>query len=130
MAEASHPRHAVPDPLATIRTPRFWLTPVLVPLIMFSALAALHTAGILNPTPNLHHFPVAVVNSDAGPTGKQIVDGLTSGLNRDQFDVRVLTPDEAAANWAGHRSTASYGFPKTSPLHSKLSAAEPRRPGR
>ena len=96
MAEASHPRHAVPNPLATIRTPRFWLTPVLVPLVVFSALAALYLAGILNPTPNLRHFPVGVVNSDAGPTGAQVVDGLTSGLNHDQFDVRVLTSDEAA----------------------------------
>jgi YhgE/Pip-like protein len=87
----------VPDPLATIRTPRFWLTPIVVPLVVFSALAALYLAGILNPTPNLRHFPVAVVNSDAGPSGKQVVDALTSGLNHDQFDVRVLTPDEASS---------------------------------
>jgi YhgE/Pip-like protein len=87
----------VPNPLATIRTPRFWLTPIVVPLVVFSALAALYLAGILNPTPNLRHFPVAVVNSDAGPSGKQVVDALTSGLNHDQFDLRVLTPDEAAS---------------------------------
>lgn len=92
----THPRHAVPDPLATVRTPRFWLTPVLVPLVVFSALAALYLAGILNPTPNLRNFPVAVVNSDAGPSGADVVDGLTSGLDPKQFDVRVLTPDEAA----------------------------------
>ena len=91
----THPRHAVPDPLATIRTPRFWLVPILVPLVVFSALAALYLAGILNPTPNLRHFPVAVVNADAGPSGKQVVDGLTSGLDHDEFDVRVLTTDEA-----------------------------------
>jgi YhgE/Pip-like protein len=91
----SHPRHAVVDPLATIRTPRFWLSPIVVTVVVFSALAALYLAGILNPTPNLRHFPVAVANSDAGPTGKQVVDGLTSGLNRDQFDVRVLTQAEA-----------------------------------
>jgi YhgE/Pip-like protein len=95
MATPAHPRHAIPDPLATIRTLRFWLPPILVPLVVFSALAALYLAGILNPTPNLRHFPVAVVNSDAGPSGQQVVDGLTSGLNHDQFDVRVLTPDEA-----------------------------------
>jgi uncharacterized phage infection (PIP) family protein YhgE len=35
------------------------------------------------------------VNADAGTDGKQIVDGLVSGLNRDQFDVRVLSADEA-----------------------------------
>ena len=91
-----HPRHRVPDPLATIRTPRFWLVPIVVPLVVFSALAALYLAGILNPTPNLRHFPVGVVNSDSGPTGKQVVDALTTGLDPDQFDVRVLTEDEAA----------------------------------
>jgi YhgE/Pip-like protein len=83
--------------LATIRTPRFWLAPIVVTLVVFSALAALYLAGILNPTTNLRHFPVAVVNSDAGPTGKQVVDGLTSGLNRDEFDVRVLTSEQATS---------------------------------
>lgn len=95
-AHRAHPRHVKPNPLTTIRTPRFWLTPILVPLVVFAALGALYLAGILNPTPNLRHFPVAVVNSDEGPSGKQVVDGLTSGLNSDQFDVRVLTSDEAA----------------------------------
>jgi YhgE/Pip-like protein len=90
-----HHRHAAPDPLATIRTPRFWLTPIVIALIVFSALAALYLGGILNPTSNLRHFPVAVVNQDAGPEGKQVVDGLVSGLNPDQFDVRVLSADEA-----------------------------------
>jgi len=91
----SHPRHAVPDPLATIRTPRFWLAPIVVSLIVFSALAALYLGGILNPTSNLRDFPVAVVNADAGSSGKEVVDGLVSGLNPDQFDVRVLSADEA-----------------------------------
>jgi len=95
MTHEAHPRHAARNPLATIRTPRFWLAPIVVTLVVFSALAALYLAGILNPTPNLRHFPVAVVNSDAGPSGKQVVDGLTSGLNHDEFDVRVLTSDEA-----------------------------------
>ena len=36
-----------------------------------------------------------MVNSDAGSDGKQIVDGLVSGLNPDQFEVRVLSADEA-----------------------------------
>ena len=49
-------RHAAPDPLATIRTPRFWLAPIVVSVVVFSALALLYLAGILNPTPNLRHF--------------------------------------------------------------------------
>ncbi|BBY44309.1 YhgE/Pip domain-containing protein [Mycolicibacterium celeriflavum] len=95
MTSPMHPRHAAPDPLQTLRTPRFWLSPIVVALTVFSALAALYLAGILNPTTNLRHFPVAVVNADVGPAGKQIVDGLTSGLDSEQFDVRVLTADEA-----------------------------------
>jgi YhgE/Pip-like protein len=95
MPAPNQPRHAAPDPLATIRTPRFWLSPIIVTLVVFSALAALYLGGILNPTTNLRHFPVTVVNEDAGPYGKQIVDGLVSGLNADEFDVRVLSADEA-----------------------------------
>lgn len=96
MSHTPHARHAAPDPMATLRTPRFWLSPIVVALVLFSALAALYLGGILNPTTNLRHFPIAVVNSDTGPSGKQIVDGLVSGLNAEQFDVRVLSADEAA----------------------------------
>ncbi|KUH99435.1 ABC transporter permease [Mycobacterium sp. IS-3022] len=95
MTHVRTPRHVAPNPYATLRTPRFWLSPIIVALTVFSALAALYLAGILNPTTNLRHFPVAIVNADAGPAGKQIVDGLTSGLDSEQFDVRVLTADEA-----------------------------------
>jgi uncharacterized phage infection (PIP) family protein YhgE len=90
-AEPTVARHSRPDPLATIRTPRFWLTPIVVTLVVFGALAALYLGGILNPTANLRHFPVAVVNADTGPTGGQIVDGLRSGLDPAQFDVRVFS---------------------------------------
>src|SRR4051795_6879003 len=96
MSHTPHARHAAPDPMATLCTPRFWLSPIVVALVLFSALAALYLGGILNPTTNLRHFPIAVVNSDTGPSGKQIVDGLVSGLNRDEFDVRVLTTEQAS----------------------------------
>lgn len=95
MSTPPRSRHRVPDPLATTRTVKFWLTPIVVSVIVFSALAALYLAGILNPTTNLRHFPIAVVNQDTGPTGKQIVDGLVSGLDRNQFDVRELSSEEA-----------------------------------
>jgi len=49
----------------------------------------------LNPATNLRHFPIAVVNEDAGPTGKQIVDGLVAGLDKNKFDIRVVSHDEA-----------------------------------
>jgi YhgE/Pip-like protein len=76
-------------------TVRFWVAPIVVTLALLSALCALYLGGILNPTTNLRHFPIAVVNEDAGPTGAQIVKGLTSGLDQNKFDLRVVSRAEA-----------------------------------
>ncbi len=89
-----HARHAAPDPRAT-RTVRFWLAPIVITLLLMSALAALYLGGILRPAASLHRFPIAVVNEDAGPVGGQIVDGMKSGLDRNKFDLRLLTREEA-----------------------------------
>ncbi|HEX2285631.1 MAG TPA: DUF3533 domain-containing protein [Mycobacterium sp.] len=97
MSTPAHTRHAATNRLATIRTPRFWLAPIVVSVAVFSALALLYLAGILNPTTNLRNFPVAVVNQDTGSSGQQIVDGLVTGLDPDEFDVRVLSASEAAS---------------------------------
>src|SRR5258708_37956211 len=94
----SPPRHAAPNPMHNVkalRSVRFWALPILATLALMSALCALYLGGILNPTTNLRHFPIAVVNEDAGPTGKQIVDGLVAGLDKNKFDVRVVSHDEA-----------------------------------
>src|ERR1700752_2267335 len=94
----SQPRHAAPNPkrnIRAIRTVRFWALPIVVTLALMSALCALYLGGILNPTTNLRHFPVAVVNEDAGPYGGQIADGLASGLDKNKFDVRLVSHDEA-----------------------------------
>ena len=115
----SHPRHAAPDatpdadsdatlprqdaarrsglanPKAT-RTVRFWTLPIVVTLAVLAALAAFYLGGILNPMTNLRHFPIAVVNEDAGPTGAQAVKGLLSTFEKDDaYDVRVLSHDDA-----------------------------------
>jgi uncharacterized phage infection (PIP) family protein YhgE len=102
-------RHAAPDatpqddavalprlanPKAT-RTVRFWTLPIVVTLAVLTALAAFYLGGILNPMTNLRHFPIAVVNEDAGPTGAQVVKGMLSGLDKDAYDVRVLGHDDA-----------------------------------
>lgn len=92
------PRHAVPNPdrnITALRTVRFWAAPLLITLAMMSALCALYLGGILNPMTNLRHFPIAVVNEDAGPAGKQIVDRLVNGLDKNKFDVRVVSRAEA-----------------------------------
>ena len=113
----SHSRHAAPDatpgdaatalpqdrpapsglanPKAT-RTVRFWTVPIVITLAVLSALAAFYLGGILNPMTNLRHFPIAVVNEDAGPTGAQVVKGLLSNFAKDDaYDVRVLSHDAA-----------------------------------
>jgi YhgE/Pip-like protein len=87
--------HAAPDPIRNIKTVRFWAAPIVVTLALMSALAALYLGGILNPATNLRHFPIAVMNEDAGPTGKQLVDGLVAGLDKNKFDIRVVSHDEA-----------------------------------
>jgi len=94
----SQPRHAAPNPnrnVKALRSVRFWAAPIVITLALMSALAALYLGGILNPTTNLRHFPIAVVNQDAGPAGKQIVDGLVAGLDKNKFDIRVVSHDEA-----------------------------------
>ena len=77
------PRHAAPNPkrnTKALRTVRFWALPIGATLALMAALCALYLGGILNPAINLRHFPIAVVNEDAGPAGKQIVDGLVAGF--------------------------------------------------
>jgi YhgE/Pip-like protein len=94
----SQPRHAAPNPnrnVKAVRTVRFWALPVVVTMALMSALCALYLGGILNPMTNLRHFPIAVVNEDAGPYGAQIADGLTSALDKNKFDVRVVSHDAA-----------------------------------
>ncbi|OBG20545.1 YhgE/Pip domain-containing protein [Mycobacterium sp. 852002-51057_SCH5723018] len=94
----SQPRHAAPNPnrnVKAVRTVRFWALPVVVTLALMSALCALYLGGILNPMTNLRHFPIAVVNEDAGPYGAQIADGLSSALDKNKFDVRAVSHDEA-----------------------------------
>ncbi len=91
-------RHAAPNPnrnVEAVRTVRFWALPIVVTLALMAALCALYLGGILNPITNLRHFPIAVVNEDAGPFGAQIADGLTSALDKNKFDVRVVSHDEA-----------------------------------
>ena len=96
------PRHATPDTpppgLASpkaMRTVRFWALPVLIALAVFGLLATFFLGGILRPMTNLRHFPIAILNEDAGPTGAQVVKGMMAGFDNDAYDVRVLNKDQA-----------------------------------
>jgi YhgE/Pip-like protein len=85
----------LPNPKATA-TVRFWTVPIVIALVVLAALAAFYLGGILNPMTNLRHFPIAVVNEDAGPTGAQVVKGLMSNFDKDDaYDVHMLSHDEA-----------------------------------
>ena len=71
-----------------------WTVPVVITLALMSALAAFYLGGLLNPMANLRHFPIAVLNEDAGPNGGQIVENLVSGLDNNKYDLRVLSRTE------------------------------------
>lgn len=95
-------RHAAPDaprqglagPKVT-RTVRFWTLPVVITLAVLGLLATFYLGGLLQPMTNLRHFPIAILNEDAGPTGAQVVKGMMAGFDNDAYDVRVLNKDQA-----------------------------------
>jgi uncharacterized phage infection (PIP) family protein YhgE len=92
------PLYPVRDATASAKAPRtvrFWAVPIVISLAVLAALAALYLGGNLKPTSNLRHFPIALVNEDAGPTGEKIVKGLVGSLDKDKFDIRVLSRQEA-----------------------------------
>ena len=91
------PQHEAPSPAGrnALLKLRFWVAPIIISLGLLSGFAMLYFGGILNPITNLRHFPIAVVNQDTGQTGKTITDGLVANMDKNQFDLRVLTADEA-----------------------------------
>src|SRR6201996_2036124 len=90
-ASANH-RIAGPKPTRTVT---FWSLPILLTLLIVSALSAFYLGGVLQPMTNLRHFPVAILNEDAGPTGAQVVKGMLAGFDTDAYDVRVLNHEQA-----------------------------------
>jgi uncharacterized phage infection (PIP) family protein YhgE len=98
-AEPTPPQPGVsrrPGLISTKATRKVWIwtVPVVITLALMSALAAFYLGGLLNPTANLRHFPIAVLNEDAGPNGGQIVENLVSGLDNNKYDLRVLSRTE------------------------------------
>ncbi|MCQ1995675.1 YhgE/Pip domain-containing protein [Arthrobacter sp. zg-Y1171] len=87
-------------------SPRFWLLPMLVLLLLGGAGTALYIGGLGSPGDHLKHFPLAVVNQDRGATppdggspenlGQNITDQMQQGFaQNDEIDLRVLSWDEA-----------------------------------
>ncbi|EKT79151.1 hypothetical protein WSS_A28789 [Rhodococcus opacus M213] len=88
--------------MSVLRTPRFWIAPLLLVSVVMSLLAALYMGGMLNPTTHLNHFPIALVNQDEGDTtpnsnppqqqnfGDQITAGLVEGVDPDKVELRQI----------------------------------------
>ena len=106
-AEKLRPRDAGHEARpATYASPRFWLLPLLVLLLLGGAGTALYIGGLGSPGDHLKHFPLAVVNEDRGAEpadggspqdlGQNITDQMRQGFaESDQIDLRVLSWDEA-----------------------------------
>lgn len=92
---------------SVLRTPRFLFAPLLLVSIVMSLLAALYMGGMLDPTKNLDHFPIALVNQDEGDTlpgstppqqqnlGDQIEAGLIEGVDPEKVELRQIGIAEA-----------------------------------
>ncbi len=78
----------------------FLMAPIATTSALMSAPA--HLGGIPNPMTNLVAFPNALVNEDVSLRPVGLSDGLVSGLDKNKFDVRVVSPDEAR-RLLGHR---------------------------
>lgn len=106
------PINSAPVEEKILRSPRFWLTPVVIVGFVMGLLAALYMGGILNPQDNIHDFPIALVNDDAGATvpappgspnpsptqqnlGAEIASGLIAKVPKSQVDLQTMDLAEA-----------------------------------
>ena len=88
-----------------LKSPRFWVVPIVAVVVLMGLLAASYVGAIVSPNKYLHHFPIAIVNEDSGgqlpPTsgppgtpqnvrlGDQILAGVVQGTDRRKFDLQV-----------------------------------------
>ncbi|TLG15629.1 DUF3533 domain-containing protein [Nocardia cyriacigeorgica] len=90
------------------RSIRFrWIMPVAVVTLFASLLGLMYLAYVANPDQNLHDYPIAVVDNDAGTElgppghrthidyGAQVLEAITANTSGDRFDLRVVGIDEA-----------------------------------
>ncbi|QUD84544.1 DUF3533 domain-containing protein [Gordonia polyisoprenivorans] len=91
-----------------LASPRFWLLPLLLVVVVMSFMAALYMGAIADPEKNLHNFPVAIVNEDSGGSldngngtstqvdyGKQVADGIIT--NAAKSGIAVHRTDRVTA---------------------------------
>lgn len=98
-----------PEPVHALRKPVFWLGPLVVVGIVMGLLAALYLGSMLSPIKHLSHFPIAVVDQDAGTElpiaggsqkvnlGDEITNGLLAQVDHHKVDLRRLDMSTAQA---------------------------------
>ena len=104
-------------------SPRLWLLPLLVLLLLGGTGTALYIGGLGSPGGHLNHFPIAVVDEDAGAEapdggredlGATITDQMRQGFSRnEEIDLRVLSWDEARDQMRNGRIHAAVVIPES-----------------
>ena len=87
---------------ALLRVPKLWLMPALLSALLAIVLSLVYMGGVVNPTGNLKHLPIAIVNADQGHPlpgqqqnlGTQITQSLTADTSR-TVDWRVMAQAQA-----------------------------------
>lgn len=108
---------APPEPEATAVTtisgvlgsPRFWLTPLLLVVVIMSFMAALYMGAIADPEENLHDFPIALVDADRGGQLDN-GDGTTSAVNYGNQVASGIITNAAKSGIAVHRTDRPTAF--------------------
>jgi YhgE/Pip-like protein len=100
-AERTRSDLVIPALLTLLRSPRFWAFPLIVVAVVMTVLAFMYVGAVTKPTANLHNFPIALVNDDAGGIaapgepqqnlGQQIADGLVKGTDPHQFNLKRIS---------------------------------------
>jgi YhgE/Pip-like protein len=86
-----------------LRSPRFWLAPLILVVVIMSLMAALYMGAVADPQKNLHDFPIALVNEDRGGE----VDNPDGGTTKQNFGDQVadaMVPTAAKSGIALHRT--------------------------
>ncbi|MDY6808032.1 MAG: DUF3533 domain-containing protein [Actinomycetota bacterium] len=92
VSEASVPEAEAGSTIAEVlRSPRFWLAPLILVVVIMSLMAAVYMGAVADPQKNLHDFPIALVNEDRGGEvdnpdgstttqnfGDEVADGVVS----------------------------------------------------
>ncbi|NLV80109.1 MAG: DUF3533 domain-containing protein [Rhodococcus sp.] len=100
----------------TLRSPRFWLAPLVVVTAVMSSLAYFYLGSIVDPTGHLREFPMAIVNQDVGDVlpgsdehrnlGTEITAAVLDEIDPDRIDLQEM--GISAAN-SGLDSGTLYG---------------------